>query len=207
MTLYTVIARVNRFPHRGYYYDNLELRMIRNDADDHGLSHEEMVADSEFSESAMFIEHELFTHEEAQELKKHLEKYKADTEVVIDEMQLPLDRNICPSDFGGCGGSADGYRFYDDSDWKGLAVTGFYDVYDQKPVAKLKSYYFAPDGGMSGAVKLDADDTRKLFAAYQKAIDSGEESKFEKVTKLEPAKKDPWDDLRYAIPYRSMLLV
>jgi hypothetical protein len=192
--LYAVDVLANKFPHLGSYYDGVWLNILR--VGESPMAHEPASSltsatdDQQISYSIDFVLRQLFTHDEALEIEKTMMRRYGENigEIRIEEIPLPLEGNWFPADVCGCGGCTDIYMFYKSDEWEGIEVEGYYDLFDKTPISSYKSFCFAPDGSMSGEIKLDAMDTQALFTAYQKAIHSGEGAKFAKVTKIEPRK-------------------
>jgi hypothetical protein len=193
MKLFEIRVRVNKLPHKGGYIDDVVLYLGRKDVVDFGLCREKLTKqsvtlDGYIVDSIEYVNRELFTDEETQELREHLERYRGVTEVMVNEVKLPVGGDELPCAMYPEEACVYSYRFYEDSSWEGKAVNGYCFVGEGIERYGLDSYHFAPDGSVSGKLELGGDDTKQLFESYQKAIYSGKATTFERYAKLEPHK-------------------
>lgn len=179
MKLYDVRAKANNFPHRGIYYDDVWLSILRKKSRKWNAKPEELVEDGVIRSYEMdFVERELFTYEEAQEIKANLEGFSQIVEVRIEEMSLPIIGNAWASDSIGCGRWADYYRFHKDKEWKIVPVLGYYNLENRPLIYSFTSCDFAPDGSVCGDLMMSSDEMKGFIAAYQKAIKTGTKIKY-----------------------------
>ena len=176
--MYSVVVVAKTLPHRGFNYDDVHMNILRQEPVD--INTKGLIKGDEDGYSNDLISRQFFTGKETKDLIKHFEKTYGENikEIITEKINFPIDSDIAPSDAVGYGGGTDGYMFYEDDNWKGLNILGFYDVYEVHPVSSYVTYRFDSKGNASGGLNLDSSDMKKIIEAYKEAVNTGKETTY-----------------------------